>query len=104
MLLVLDDARDAAQVLPLLPPAECLLLVTSRQYFTLPGWEARDIGLLSEAEARRLLRKIALRIKDEADEIARLCGYLPIALRAAASLLAATPDLDPSAWKRFTIR
>ena len=26
---------------------------------------------------------------------ARLCGYLPLALRAAASLIAATPDLNP---------
>jgi tetratricopeptide (TPR) repeat protein len=30
-----------------------------------------------------------------ADEIARLCGCLPLALRAAASLIAATPDLNP---------
>ena len=33
-----------------------------------------------------------------ADEIARLCGYLPLALRAAASLITATPDLNPLAY------
>jgi hypothetical protein len=94
-LLVLDDARDPAQVLPLVPPVGCLLLVTSRQYFTLPGWQARDIGLLSAAEARRLLRQIAPRITRWAGEIARLCGYHPLALRAAGGLLAATLDLEP---------
>ena len=33
-----------------------------------------------------------------ADAIASLCGYLPLALRAAGSLLAVTPDLDPARY------
>jgi hypothetical protein len=50
---------------------------------------------LTEKEARQLLLEIAPRAEPPAEQICRLCGYLPLALRAAGSLLAITPDLDP---------
>jgi len=94
-LVLMDNAASAEQVKPLLPPAGCVLMVTSRQRFTLPGLVRKDLDVLPAGDARDLLLKIASRIGDRADEIADLCGRLPLALRAAASLLNVTPDLDP---------
>ena len=62
-MIVLDDARDAAQIKSLLPPASCLLLITSRQHFTLPGLHATDLNTLSPDDARKLLLEIAPHLK-----------------------------------------
>jgi tetratricopeptide (TPR) repeat protein len=99
-LLLMDNARDAAQVSPLIPPAGCVLLVTSRQHFTLPGLYARDLDTLPPDDARKLLLRIAPRIGEHADEIARLCGYLPLALRLAASALAERRNLSAADYVR----
>src|SRR5262249_2675314 len=45
VLIVADDAKDAAQVRPLLPPPGCALLITSRQRFVLPGMYALDLDI-----------------------------------------------------------
>ena len=95
-LLLMDNARDGQQVLPLLPPATCLLLVTSRQHFTLPGLYAKDLNTLPPKEAGDLLLTIAPRIGAAAAAMAKLCGYLPQALRLAASALAEQIDLSPA--------
>ncbi|MEW6736628.1 MAG: NB-ARC domain-containing protein [Acidobacteriota bacterium] len=87
-LLVMDNARDDKQVRPLLPPDGCVMIVTSRQHFNLPGLFVKDLDTLSVDDACELLLKIAPRIGGQADEMARLCGYLPLALRLAADLLA----------------
>ena len=42
-LILLDDVRDRAQVEPLLPPASCLLLITTRWRFALPGQRTLDL-------------------------------------------------------------
>jgi hypothetical protein len=97
-LLLMDNAADAEQVTPLIPPDGCILLVTSRKHFTLPGLQAVNLDTLPPADARALLLKIAERIEDYADEIAQLCGYLPLALRLAGSVLAERVDLDPSSY------
>jgi tetratricopeptide (TPR) repeat protein len=93
-LLLLDNAANREQVEMLLPPTGCAMLITSRQKFTLPGLKARNMELLPPADSRELLVSIADRIGDHADHLARLCGYLPIALRNAASLLAERIDVD----------
>jgi tetratricopeptide (TPR) repeat protein len=95
-LLLMDNARDAKQVEPLLPPAPCCLLVTSRQHFTLPGLYAKNLDILPADEARALLLKIAPSLDAHAEKITRLCGYLPLALRLAASALAERRDLSPA--------
>jgi hypothetical protein len=94
MLILADDAHDAAQVRPLLPPPGCALLVTSRQRFTLPGMMTVDLEPLSEEEAVTLLRCSCTRL-GEADAclLARACGYLPLALRASCSILHNDPAL-----------
>ncbi|HYH84078.1 MAG TPA: tetratricopeptide repeat protein [Pyrinomonadaceae bacterium] len=94
-LILLDNASDGAQVLPLLPPAGSALLVTSRRAVTLPRMTRVMLDELQPTEARELLTGIAPRVAaDIADRICYLCGYLPLAIRAAGSLLDVTFDLD----------
>src|SRR4051794_12411951 len=79
---LLDDAHDAAQVAPLLPPSPWAVLVTSRQRFPLDGLEPIELDRLDTVEARGLLQRLAGRLADvEADDIATLCGGLPLALQ-----------------------
>jgi tetratricopeptide (TPR) repeat protein len=98
-LILLDNAFDGAQVRPLLPPAGSALLITSRSVVTLPRMTRITLEQLQPSEARELLRGIAPRIpEDVADRICSLCGYLPLAIRAAGSLLDVTIDLDPETY------
>ena len=98
-LILLDNASDGAQARPLLPPAGSALLVTSRNAITLPRMTRVTLEQLSPSEARELLKSIAPRIpSDTADHICFLCGYLPLAIRAAGSLLDITLDLTPETY------
>ena len=99
-LLLMDNAANAEQVEPLIPPAGCLLLVTSRQHFTVPGLAAKNLDTLSAADARELLLTIAPRIGTHADEIAALCGHLPLALRLAAAAMLKYRNLSPVDYVR----
>lgn len=99
-ILLMDNASGREQVEPLVPPESCILLVTSRQHFTLPGLFAKKLDTLSPEESRELLLKIASRIGERAEEIAKLCGYLPLALRLAASALAERDNLSPADYVR----
>lgn len=98
LLIVLDNALGAAQVRPLLPAStRGRTLVTSRT--RLCGIEgARQISLdvLSPAEAARLFgtaldRPMTGDDVHTAAEIARLCGFLPVALRIAAARVRSRP-------------
>jgi DNA-binding SARP family transcriptional activator/tetratricopeptide (TPR) repeat protein len=91
MLVLLDNARDAEQVRPLLPGSPtCLALVTSRdQLAPLVAEGARPLalGLLSTVEARELL---AARLGPAADpgavdDVVAACAHLPLALCIAAA-------------------
>ncbi len=87
VLLLFDNAASRAQVEPLMPPAGCVLLVTSRQHFTLPGMFEQNLEALPPEDARALLLRLCARLGAEADELAKLCGRLPLALRVAGSFL-----------------
>ncbi|MFE9425628.1 BTAD domain-containing putative transcriptional regulator [Kitasatospora sp. NPDC006697] len=98
VLILLDDARDTAQLAPLLPGSRsCAVLVTSRAWLAgLPM--VRQVGLepLSLAESVRLLAAIAGQARvaaepEAATRLAEACGFLPLAVRTAASRLAARP-------------
>lgn len=95
VLLLLDNAADSGQVRPLLPPSGSALLVTSRHAITLPGMTRFTLSPLTDKEAQELLLEIAPAAESAAEKICALCGNLPLAIRAAGSLLAITPDLDP---------
>jgi tetratricopeptide (TPR) repeat protein len=100
VLLLMDNAASAEQVSPLLPPEGCCLLVTSRRKFALPGVILQDLGALKPESARELLLAITDRIGRHADEIARFCGYLPLALRLAGQAIAVRRDLSPVEYIR----
>ena len=99
MLIVLDDARDAAQVLPLLPgTASCAAVVTSRStLLDLPGAVLVDLHVFDEGEAHQLLRRIAGVERITAEQAASAavlasCAGLPLAIRIAGSRLASRPS------------
>ncbi|MFI6505084.1 BTAD domain-containing putative transcriptional regulator [Nonomuraea typhae] len=95
VLVVLDNAVDAAQVAPLIPASSgCAALITARAALTTLDAVHVAVGALDEAESVRMLALLAgaARIAAETDasaEIARLCGYHPLALRIAGARLAA---------------
>jgi tetratricopeptide (TPR) repeat protein len=93
-LLLFDNAANAEQVAPLLPPAGCLSIVTSRQQIELPAMFTSRLNGLPGPEARELLHRIVPRVGDYADQISELCGRLPLALRVAANTLTLHPELS----------
>ena len=95
MLLILDDAANAAQVEPLLPPVPCGAIVTSRVAFHIAGMETLPLDVLDPLDARRLLHSLCPRLADkEADAVAEKCGRLPLALRIAGTTLNTYRDLE----------
>ncbi|MGW5738735.1 MULTISPECIES: AfsR/SARP family transcriptional regulator [Streptomyces] len=96
VLVVLDNARDAAQVRPLLPGMEgCAALVTSRiRMVDLAGAHLVDLDVMSPEEALLLFTRIVgeERVTSEREaalDVVAACGFLPLAIRIAASRLAA---------------
>jgi DNA-binding SARP family transcriptional activator len=103
VLIVLDNARDAAQVRPLLPGGGgCLVVVTSRS--ALAGLAAAEgarplrLGPLDDEQAALVLvarlgpERVAAEPEAAAELISR-CGGLPLALAVMAARAAADPDL-----------
>ncbi|MEV1025160.1 helix-turn-helix domain-containing protein [Streptomyces sp. NPDC050264] len=95
MLLVLDNARDEAQVRPLLPGAGAgMVVVTSRRMLTgLESVHRLPLGELSPDEAAAFLTTLVGAERAAADpaalgEVAYRCGHLPLALRVAGNWLA----------------
>lgn len=102
MLVVLDNARDAAQVRPLLPSSPtCRVVITSRSQtpslIALEGARPLALGLLSAEEAnemlaRRLGRQRVLAAPEAVDEIIDHCARLPLALAIVAARAALHPN------------
>ncbi|MFG2095310.1 BTAD domain-containing putative transcriptional regulator [Streptomyces sp. NPDC048612] len=96
VLALLDNARDASQVRPLLPGTEgCAALITSRARMNdLAGAHLIDLDVMSPEEALSLFTRIVgeERVTSErkaAMAVVGACGFLPLAIRIAASRLAA---------------
>ncbi|GAA2329615.1 AfsR/SARP family transcriptional regulator [Streptomyces cuspidosporus] len=95
VLALLDNARDAAQVRPLLPGMEgCAALITSRtRMVDLESAHLVDLDVMSPEEALVLFTRIVglERVESEREaamDVVAACGFLPLAIRIAASRLA----------------
>ncbi|MGW5296298.1 AfsR/SARP family transcriptional regulator [Streptomyces bacillaris] len=96
ILVLLDNAHDAAQIRPLLPGTPgCAALVTSRvRMVDLAGAHLVDLDVMSPDEALQLFTRIVgtERVgaeREAALDVVAACGFLPLAIRIAASRLAA---------------
>ncbi|MFB7667297.1 BTAD domain-containing putative transcriptional regulator [Kitasatospora sp. NPDC056138] len=105
VLLMLDNARDAAQILPLLPGnSRSAVVVSSRNTLTsLPSAVQVHLDPLDVEEQRALLSALCgtARVHQDPDGALRLlaaCAGLPLALRIAGARLAARP-----AWSLSTL-
>ncbi len=99
VLILLDNAKDAAQVRPLLPGGDsCAVLVTTRNrtaYLVSTGFA--DLGTLPGPEALDLFSRIvgydrAAAEPDATAEILAACAGLPLAIRICAARLATRPQ------------
>ncbi|HST65086.1 MAG TPA: NB-ARC domain-containing protein, partial [Mycobacteriales bacterium] len=106
LLVVLDNAADSAQVLPLLPGAPAgRVLVTSRAELStlaVRGALRLELGTLPDDAARELLARAAGPARLAAEPAAtavllRHCGGLPLALSVLATRLATRPDFPLAA-------
>lgn len=96
LLVVLDNAADAAQVVPLLPggPAVGVLVTGRRRLAAVDGATAISLDVLPPSEAEALFAAAAG--GRSGGDVAKLCGYLPLALRIAAARLQARPLWTPA--------
>lgn len=101
VLVLLDDAADSDQVRPLLPGAgRSLVLVTSRRRLdglVADGARLRIVDTLAADAAVELIEHAAGPPLDAAERaqrsrLARLCGFLPLALRITGARLAVSPQ------------
>lgn len=94
VLVLLDDAADAAQVRPLLTAAGSAVIVTSRRRLTgLAGAHHVALDVLDITEAQALLARLAGTVRVAAEpevaaSILQSCGHLPLAIRIAGAKLA----------------
>lgn len=110
ILLLLDDAASAEQVAPLLPGnAGCAVLVTSRSKLgglvAQHGGRAINVDTLSPDDATALLAAAfdehgITAAPGVIQELAKLCGYLPLALRIAAANVATNAPHPPTEYLR----
>ncbi|MFB7123993.1 AfsR/SARP family transcriptional regulator [Kitasatospora xanthocidica] len=98
MLILLDNARDADQIRPLIPGVSgCAVLATSRSRLAgIPGAQLFDVEELTPQEALALFSAIVGEQRVAAEPEAAMavvtaCGFLPLAVRIAAARLASRP-------------
>ncbi len=96
VLILLDNARGAAQVRPLLAgTAGCAALITSHaRLVDLDGARLVDLDVMSPEEAMTLFTRIVgedriFLEREAAMDVVAACGFLPLAIRIAASRLSA---------------
>jgi DNA-binding SARP family transcriptional activator len=105
VLILLDNAKDAAQVRPLLPgSSSCAVLVTTRNRTSdLASTRFLDLNVLEDTEALALFSRVvgeerAAAEPDATAEVLVACAGLPLAIRICAARLAARRQ-----WKIATL-
>ena len=98
VLMVVDNVADATFVEEILPntPGSLVLVTSRRQLVTLPGAHPVSLRVLPPHEALRLFASAcghhrAVEEPEASEQVVRLCGYLPLAVRAAGSRLRHRP-------------
>ncbi|MEU6525620.1 BTAD domain-containing putative transcriptional regulator [Streptomyces sp. NPDC046924] len=98
MLIVLDDAADAQQVIPLLPGTDSsAVLVTSRTRLTaIPATRVLELDVFQQEQALTLLSLLisSQRVdaeRETARQLVDYCGRLPLAVRILGAKLASKP-------------
>ncbi|MFC6082613.1 AfsR/SARP family transcriptional regulator [Sphaerisporangium aureirubrum] len=98
VLIVLDDAGNESQIVPLLPgnPASGVVITSRSRLAGLAGATHVDVDIFDADQSVDLLSRIAgaERVRSEveaAESLAELCGHLPLALRIAGARLSARP-------------
>ncbi len=108
VLLILDNASTAEQVLDLLPrQAVHRAVVTTRDTLTLPSTRRVELDVLTRRESLSLLRQAVrqhhphdTRVAGDrvaGERLVQVCGRLPLAIGIAAALLVDDPDLTTAA-------
>lgn len=92
VLLLLDNARDAAAVQPFLDgrPQRCIMVITSRERIVPAQGANLSLDLLRASDAVKLLENLLPRFREDPKKLeilAERCGYLPQALQIAAGFL-----------------
>ncbi len=105
VLLVLDNVSHVDQIAALLTehPAHRVLVTSRRNVFDLVDHQVVELGALAPSDAVKLLGRVlcdrdpsdqrVVQQRGAADELATLCGWWPLALRIAGTLLADSPRL-----------
>ena len=93
-IVVLDNARDAAQVWQLLPGSDgpCAVIVTSRQELALDNVARLRLAAMTIEDARMLLSVMSERSFDAVElevaaKVVEYCGRLPLAIKIVGALL-----------------
>ncbi|NKZ06306.1 ATP-binding protein [Actinomadura latina] len=99
-LLLLDNAADQEQVVPLIPAGPCLTIITSRRRLVLDGGRVVGLNALAIQDAVQLLSHVVgtERLRGhsaDAREIVSRCGCLPLAVRLVAGHLESHPAWTP---------
>jgi tetratricopeptide (TPR) repeat protein len=95
VLIFAENVDSENQIESLIPPsASSLLIITTQSRFDLPGALSLDLDFLSENDCIELITSIAPKIAGSSCVLARICGYLPLAIRIAAGTLNARPDIS----------
>jgi tetratricopeptide (TPR) repeat protein len=100
-LILLDNAKDVAQISPLIPGSpNCVVLITGRnKSLQAVAGKTRgvELNMLTEQDALALLERLIGKDRltkdlEAARQIVRLCGNLPLAVRIAGGWLSARSD------------